>query len=386
MRKLNVAIIGHNFMGKAHSNAWSNVTKFFDLPAEPVLKVAVGRNRASLEEFAGRWGWQEVSTDWREVVERDDIDVVDVATPVYLHAEMAIAAAESGKHVFCEKPMSLTSAEAERMLAAATASGVTTYVNHNYRRVPAVMLAKRLIDEGFVGRVFHWRSAYLQDWIVDPDFPRTWHLRKEMAGSGPHHDLGSHSIDLARFLVGEIETVSAMSTTFVKERPEPGAGAATFSAGTGGGTMVPVDVDDATFLLAQFEGGALGSIDVSRFAPGRKNHNTFEIYGENGSIVFDLERLNELQVFSRKDPSYAQGFKTILVTEPEHPYVAAWWPPGHLLGYEHTFHHAVADFVKAVVSGERIRPDFEDGLRETRVLDAALEAAATGGRVAVDHS
>lgn len=386
MTKVNVAIIGQNFMGRAHSNAWLNAPRFFDLPATPVLRVACGQNQQALRRFAGKWGWQETATDWREVVARDDVDVIDICTPTDLHAEIAIEAARHGKHVFCEKPIALDGAEARTMLDAVEAAGVTHYLNHNYRRVPAVMLAKRLIDEGFVGRIYQWRSAYLQDWIVDPAFPLVWHLRKSRAGSGPHHDLNSHLIDLSRFLVGEVASVSAMSATFIKERPMPGAGAATFTTGEGGsGELGQVDVDDATFLIAEFDDGALGSFDVSRFAPGRKNHNTFEVNGSGGSILFDLERMNELQVFSRHDPSHVQGFKTIIATEPEHPYMGAWWPPGHLIGYEHTFHHAVADFVKAVVSGERIRPDFEDGLREARVIDAALESAASGRRVTVTY-
>jgi predicted dehydrogenase len=383
--KLNVAIIGHNFMGKAHSHAWRNAGRFFELGAEPVLKVAVGRNQQTLRAFADNWGWQETAADWREVVARDDVDVVDVSVPTDLHADIAIAAAEAGKHVFCEKPIALDSGQARRMLEAARRAGIVHYLNHNYRRTPAVMLAKQLIDEGFVGRIFHWRGAYLQDWIVDPDFPLTWHLRREHAGAGPHFDLGSHNVDLARFLVGEIRSVSAMTAHFVTERPLPGDGAATFTAGGGGaGETGPVTVEDAAFVTAEFANGALGSIDTSRFASGRKNHHVFEIYGSDGSIVFDLERMNELQVYSRRDPAHAQGFRTILATEGIHPYVAAWWPPGHIIGYEHAFHHAVVDFVRAITDGSEVRPDFEDGLRETLVLEAALKSAATGARVEVE--
>ncbi len=385
MPKLNVAIIGHNFMGKAHAHAWRNAPRFFELGAEPVLKVAVGRDQASLRRYADTWGWAEIAADWRAVVARDDVDVVDISVPTDLHAEIAIAAAEAGKHVFCEKPLAIDSGQARRMLEAVRSAGVVHYLNHNYRRTPAVMLAKQLIDEGFVGRVFHWRGAYLQDWIVDPAFPLTWHLQQEHAGAGPHFDLGSHNVDLARFLVGEIVSVSAMTARFVTERPLPGAGAATFSAGSGGaGETGPVTVEDAAFVTAEFANGALGSIDTSRFAPGRKNHHAFEIYGSDGSIVFDLERMNELQVFSRHDPAHIQGFRTILATEPVHPYVANWWPPGHVLGYEHAFHHAVVDFVRAVVDGTEVRPNFEDGLRETLVLEAALRSAATGARVTVE--
>lgn len=387
MRTLNVAIIGHSFMGKAHSHAWRNAGRFFDLPATPVLALACGRDQATLARFADTWGWQETCSDWREVIARDDIDVVDISVPPALHAEIAIAAAEAGKHIFCEKPLALTSDDARAMRDAATKAGVVHYLNHNYRRVPAVMLAKQLIDDGFVGRIFHWRGSYLQDWIVDPSFPLTWHLQADAAGSGPHHDLNSHSIDLARFLVGDIASVSAMTTTFVKERPLPGEGAATFSAGAGDVTeMGEVTVEDAAFVLAEFENGALGSFSASRFASGRKNHHTFEIYGSDGSITFDLERMNELEVFSRNDPAHLQGFRTVIATESDHPYVAAWWPPGHTIGYEHTFHHAVVDFVRAVADGATVRPDFDDGLRETLVLEAALRAAADGTRVTVERA
>jgi predicted dehydrogenase len=384
MRTLNVAIIGQSFMGRAHSHAWRNAGRFFDLPAEPVLKLAVGRDQDALSAFAQRWGWQETASDWRDVVERDDIDVIDVSVPTDLHADIAVAAAEAGKHVFCEKPIALDSAQARRMLDAAERAGVVHYLNHNYRRTPAVMLARQLIDEGFVGRIFHWRGAYLQDWIVDPSYPLTWHLRAEQAGAGPHFDLGSHNVDLARFLVGEISRVSAMTARFTEERPLPGPGAATFSAGSGGsGETGPVTVEDAAFVVAEFENGALGAIETSRFASGRKNHHTFEIYGSDGSITFDLERMNELQVYSRADPAHVQGFKTVLATEDVHPYVEGWWPPGHIIGYEHAFHHAVVDFVRAVVDGEPIAPTFADGLRETLVLEAALEAARSGRRMEV---
>lgn len=385
MRELNVAIIGHAFMGKAHAHAWRTAPRFFDLAAEPVLKVAVGRDQASLQAYADNWGWQETAADWRDVVTRDDVDVVDISVPTDLHAEIAIAAVEAGKHVFCEKPLALDSTEARRMLAAAERAGVVHYLNHNYRRTPAVMLAKQLVDEGFVGRPFHWRGSYLQDWIVDPEFPLTWHLQRERAGAGPHFDLGSHAVDLARYLVGEIASVSAMTASFVTERPLPGAGAATFSAGSGGGgEKGPVTVEDAAFVVAQFENGALGSIETSRFAPGRKNHHTFEIYGSEGSITFDLERMNELQVYSNRDPEHLRGFRTVLATEGVHPFVGAWWPPGHVIGYEHAFHHAVVDFVRAITDGSPLRPTFEDGLRETLVLEAALAAAASGRRTDVE--
>lgn len=385
MKTLNVAIIGTKFMGKAHSNAWANAPRFFDMGIQPVLKVAVGTDKDGTQALADTWGWEEASTDWREVVARPDIDIVDISTPTYLHCDMAVAAAEAGKHVFLEKPFSLTVAEARRMVDAVEKAGVVHYVNHNYRRAPAVRLAKRLIDDGFIGRLFHWRSAYLQDWIVDPNFPLTWHLRSETAGYGAHGDLGSHSVDLARYLMGDIKAVTGLMANFITERPLPGKGAATFTAGSGESSeMGRVGVDDASFFVAEFANGALGSFEVSRFAPGRKNFNTFEVYGSEGSLVFNLERMNELQVFSRNDPAYAQGFRTILVTEAgQHDYIANWWPPGHMIGYEHEFHHAVVDFMKAIETGGEIRPNFHDGLAEMQVLHAAAESARTGQKVSV---
>jgi len=308
--------------------------------------------------------------------------IVDIGVPQHLHRDIAVAAARAGKHIFCEKPLALTVAEAQEMLDAATAAGIVHYVNHNYRRVPAVMLARQLIDEGKIGRIYHWRGAYLQSWIMDPNFPLTWHLRKETAGSGPQGDLNSHSVDLARFLVGDITSVTAMTANFITERPLPGGGAATFSAGsTAGGPKGKVTVEDAAFMLVNFQNGALGSFEATRFAMGRKNYNTFEIYGEKGSLVFNLERMNELQYFSAEDPDYAQGFRTILATEPVHAYVANWWPPGHIIGYEHEFSHAVVDFMHAVEMGGSIAPNFADGLAEMKVLEAGLESAKTGRRI-----
>ena len=383
MKTLNVAILGTKFMGKAHSNAWLNSPRFFEMGIKPVLKMACGQNEEDLKAFADRWGWEQTETDWRKVIENDEIDIIDISVPTYLHHEIAVAAAKAGKHIFCEKPFALTVAEAKEMYQEAEKAGIVHYLNHNYRRAPAVRLAKKLIDDGFVGRIFHWRGAYLQDWIVDPEFPLTWHLQKDRAGAGPHYDLNSHSVDLARYLVGEITTISALTPTFIKERPLPGAGAATFSAGSGEETeMGEVTVDDASFMLAEFENGAIGSFEASRFAPGRKNFNYFEIYGSKGSIVFNLERMNELQLFQRDDPAFAQGFRTILATEGgQHDYVANWWPPGHMIGYEHEFHHGVVDFMKAIENGTGIEPNFYDGLREIEILSAGLESSAKGQKV-----
>jgi len=382
MREINVALIGCRFMGKAHSNAWKNAPHFFDMNVQPVLKVACDTNEEVLGEFARRWGWQETETDWRKIVARADIEVIDIATPPNVHCEIAVAAAEAGKHVFCEKPIALSAAEAGRMCQAAERNGIVNYLNHEYRRCPAIALARQLIDEGKIGRIFHWRGAYLQSWLVDPNFPLTWHLRKETAGSGAQSGINSHSVDLARYLVGEIKSVVAMKTTFVKERPLAGEAAGTFhAAGAAGGPKGKVTVEDAISMIVEFENGALGSFEASTFAPGRKNFSYFEIYGDKGSLIFNLERMNELQFFSTDDPEHAQGFRTILATEPCHKYMANWWPPGHSIGFEHEFHHAVVDFLDAIDKGTAVTPNFHDGLKGMEVLEAGLEAARSGTKV-----
>ncbi len=384
MKTINIGIIGYNFMGKAHSNAWLQASRFFNLNSTPVLKVACGRNEAAVTAFAQNWGWETIETDWRKVMDRDDIDVVDIALPQHLHYEVAIAAAKSGKHIFCEKPMCFTSAQAREMLIAAEENGIVHYLNHNYRRTPAVLLAKQMIDEGQLGRIFHWRGAYQQDWITDPEFPLTWHLQKETAFAGPQWDLNSHSVDLAHFLVGDIKTVTCLTAQFIAERPLPGAGAATFSAGANSSKEKgKVTVEDAALMMVQFENGAIGSFEATRFATGRKNYNTFEIYGSKGSLRFNLERMNELEFFSMEDPEDWRGFRTIIVTEDSHPYISHWWPPGHIIGYEHAFTHAVADFIQAVESGKPIYPNFGDGAKTMEVLEAGLESAKTGQRVSI---
>jgi predicted dehydrogenase len=315
-----------------------------------------------------------VSTRWQDVVRREDVDVVDVCTPGDSHAGIAIAAVEAGKAVLCEKPLANTVPDAERMRNAAVAAGVVHMVCHNYRRAPAVALARRIVEAGRLGRLHHWRGTYLQDWIVDPAFPRVWRLEKAKAGSGALGDIASHSIDLARYLVGEIAEVSGLLETFVPERPLPE-----------GGGMGKVDVDDAALALLRFENGAIGTVEGTRFAPGRKNYNRFELNGSRGSLAFDLERMNELELY--EESGAESGFRTILATDESHPYVSAWWPPGHILGYEHTFVHTVVDFVRAVSAskaskaskGEGVEPDFEDGLRNQRVL-AAIERSASSRR------
>ncbi len=355
--KLGVAMIGYQFMGRAHSNAWRQVARFFDLPFEPELRVVCGRNEPEVAAAAERFGFAEHATDWREVVRRGDVDVVDVCTPGDSHHPIVLGAAEAGKAILCEKPLANRTDEAEQMLEAARKAGIVHMLCHNYRRAPAVQLAKRLLDEGRLGRLHHYRGTYLQDWIVDPEFPRVWRLEKARAGSGSLGDIGSHSLDLARFLVGEIAEVSGLLETFVSERP--------LEDGSGRG---PVDVDDAALALLRFENGAIGSVEGSRFAPGRKNYNRFEINGSRGSLAFDLERMNELEVYEEEGPE--SGFRTVLATDPSHPYVEAWWPPGHILGYEHTFTHTVLDFLRGIAAGASPTPNFEDGVRNQRVLDA----------------
>ncbi len=385
MKTVNVAMIGAKFMGRAHSQAWSSAPKFFNLALRPVMKVVCAPKLNPTREFADRWGWQDVETDWRSVVERSDVDIVDICTPNHLHKDIAIAAAENGKHIFCEKPVALTYAGAKEMYEAAEKAGVLHYLNHNYRRVPAVTFARQLIDEGKIGQIYHWRGAYLQDWIIDPGFPLTWPLRKELAGAGPHFDLNSHSVDLARYLVGEVVTVSAMMKRFIERRPLPGADSGTFQAGSVSTETGDVTVEDASFMLAEFEKGALGSFDTSRLANGRKNFNSFEVYGSKGSLAFDLERMNELQFFDNTDPSDEQGFRNVLVTNSTHPYVGAWWPPGHIIGYEHTFTHAVADYLTALAKEMPIAPNFGDGVKIMQVLEAGLLSAETGRKVAVSE-
>ncbi len=363
MKKLNIAMIGYQFMGKAHSNAWRQVGRFFETPFEPVMKVIVGRNEEKVKGAADTFGWQEHATSWEQVIGRDDIDVIDICTPGDSHKEIAVAAAEAKKVVFCEKPLANTLDEAEQMLDAVKKNGVIHMVCHNYRRAPAITLAKQLIDEGRIGELYHYRATYLQDWIVNPDFPRVWRLEKSKAGSGALGDIGSHSIDLARYLVGEITEAAGLLKTFITERPLP----------DGSGKKGAVDVDDAAISLVKFENGAIGTIEGSRFATGRKNYNRFEINGSKGSICFELERMNELQLYVEEGPT--SGFRTVLATDAKHPYVAAWWPPGHIIGYEHTFTHTVFDLLKAVDEQKVPTPNFEDGVRNQKVLDAIEKAS-----------
>jgi predicted dehydrogenase len=373
-RKLNVAMIGYDFMGRTHSNAWRQVARFFpDVPVEPVLKVVVGRTEAKVREAQERLGFEESATSWQSVLARKDIDIIDICTPGDSHAEIAIAAAEAKKAILCEKPLANELGEAERMNAAAKKAGVVNMVCHNYRRVPAVALAKKLIDEGKIGDIHHYRGVYLQDWIVDPNFPRVWRLEKARAGSGSLGDILSHTMDLSRHLVGEPVEVSALLKTFINERPLP----------DGSGRRGKVDVDDSAQALVKFANGAVGYYEGSRFAPGRKNYNRFEINGSKGSIVWDLEQMNDLDLYLESGP--LSGFSKISVTDAKHPYLAAWWPPGHVIGYEHSFTHTVYDFLRGIDKGESPRPNFEDGLRNQRVLDAIEKSANTAQWVKIHH-
>jgi predicted dehydrogenase len=404
--ELRVGMVGYAFMGAAHSQAWRTVNRVFDLPVRARMVAICGRNESSVADAAARLGWEEYATDWRELVRRDDIDVIDVCTPGDSHAEIAIAALAAGKHVLCEKPLANSVGEARRMVAAADrarAAGVRTMCGFNYRRVPAVTLMRQLIADGRLGVVRHVRAAYLQDWIVDPQFPLVWRLQRDKAGSGALGDIGAHIIDLTQYVTGQrISGLSALTETFVKERPLPaasrglsasaggpsagGAGSADGTGSAGGAASAvggspatgPVTVDDAALFVARLDGGAIATYEATRFATGRKNAIRVEINGSLGSVAFDLERLNELEFYDATAPGPEQGFSRILVTEPDHPYMAAWWPPGHIIGYEHSFTHQMRDFVAAVAEGTDPAPSFADALQVQLVLDAVARSAELG--------
>ena len=366
-----VGMVGYAFMGRAHSLAWNTVSSVFDVPLRPRLAAVCGRDKAAAEAAAGRFGWAAAETDWRALIARDDVQLVDICAPGDLHAPIAVAALAAGKHVLCEKPLANTLAEAEAMKAAADAaygSGARAMVGFNYRRVPALALARRLVDEGRIGPLRHFRAVYLQDWLADADAPMTWRMQAERAGSGALGDLGAHIVDLARYLTGdEITGVSAISETFVASRP--------LADGSGLGT---VTVDDAVVFTGRLASGALASFEVTRCATGRKNGLRVELNGSAGSLAFDLERLNELEYFDAGEDGATSGFRRILVTEGSHPYLSGWWPPGHTLGWEHTFTHQARDLLTAIAAGEQPSPSFADGLAVQRVLDAVARSAASG--------
>ncbi len=368
MAEINVAMIGYAFMGRAHSNAWRQAPHFFPGPLKPRLKVICGRRQEAAQQAADQLGWEEVETDWRRVVARPDIGIVDIVTPGDSHAEIAIAAAQAGKHVICEKPLANSLDEALAMLAAVKPAGVRHMVLFNYRRVPAMRLARQWIEAGRLGRLFHFRAQYLQDWIVDPQFPRVWRLDKTIAGSGALGDLGAHVVDICHYLTGRrVEKVSSLMATLIPERPLPDEPR----------RMAPVTVDDAALFIGR-AGEMTAQFEVSRLAPGRKNCLTLEINGSQGSLRFNLERLNELEFYDRTQPEELQGWNNILVTDARHPFIPHWWPAGHILGYEHPFVHAMAEFLEAVAKGGEIHPDFADGAACNAVLDAVERSAASG--------
>ncbi len=375
---LGIGMLGYAFMGKAHSNAFRTIPYMMYPPvAIPRMVGIAGRNKSAVEEAAKRYGYENAYTDWRDLINNPDIQVFDNGGPNDAHAEPCIAAAEAGKHVFCEKPLARTAEEAKTMLDAVQKAGVKHMVAYNYRFVPAIVLARNLIASGQLGRIFHFRAVYLQDWIIDPEFPMTWRFSKAVAGSGSLGDLGSHILDIGRFLVGEPTKVMGMTKTFIEERPD----------GQGGRTKV--DVDDAITALLEFENGALGTIEATRFANGHRNGNMWEINAENGSIRFNLERLNELDVYWADGRKETMGFTNVLVTEPHHPYWANWWPAGHIIGWEHTFVHEFHHFFDAIVNNKEVAPygaDFVDGYKNAVICDAIVESAQSGRLVDIQYS
>ncbi|MEV7625509.1 Gfo/Idh/MocA family oxidoreductase [Actinoplanes sp. NPDC089786] len=389
MGQLRVGMVGYAFMGAAHSQAWRTVNHAFDLPLSAQLSVVSGRSEAGVAEAAAKLGWAAHTTDWRSLIDRDDIDLIDICTPGDTHAEIALAALAAGKHVLCEKPLANSVAEAREMAAAAEQAkinGVRAMCGFNYRRVPAVALMRKLIADGRIGTIRHVRAVYLQDWIVDPQFPLVWRLQKDKAGSGALGDIGAHIVDLTQFVTGQrISSVSALTETFVKERPLPVESSGLAAASNGSGTG-RVTVDDAALFLARLDGGAVATYEATRFATGRKNGLRVEINGSLGSVAFDFERMNELEFYDAKLPSAEQGFSVIQVTEPEHPYMSAWWPPGHGIGYEHSFTHEMRDLIEAIATEQNPTPSFTDALGVQLVLDAVERSAESSSWIEVEPS
>lgn len=370
MKQLRVGMIGYKFMGKAHSNAYRTLPMFFPEALRPEMTALCGRNKEAVSEAAARLGWSDVVTDWKELIARDDIDLIDINAPSDAHKEIALAAAKAGKHIFCEKPLALTLSDAREMLQAAEDAKVAHMVGFNYRFSPAVKLAKKLVESGRLGKIYHFRAWFLQDWIIDPDFPLVWRLQKEIAGSGSHGDLGAHLIDLAHYLVGDINEVIGMSETFIKERPIAEETTGLSAKGSKDSPKGPVTVDDATLFLARFANGALGSFEATRFAAGHRSTNSFEINGSLGSVRFDFERMNELEVYFTSDEEDVQGFRRVLATDPAHEYAEAWWPPGHTIGFEHTFIHEMLELTNALRENRLPQPNFHDGVKCQAVLEA----------------
>ncbi len=378
-KPLRIGLVGYGFMGRTHSNAYRKVNNFFDLEYQPVLRAVCARDAAKAQAFADQWGYESVETDWRKLVERKDIDVIDICSPNNTHAEIAIAAARAGKMILCEKPLSMTGPEGKKMVAVVEKAKVPNMVWYNYRRVPAVTLAKQLIDQGRLGRIFHYRAKFLQDWTISKDLPQggagLWRLDVKVAGSGVTGDLLAHCIDTAIWLNGNIKDVNAMTETFVKERKHNLSG-----------KVEKVGIDDACAFLAHFDNGSLATFESTRYARGHKALYTFEINGENASIAWDLHDLHRLQFFDHKDEGMTRGWRSLHITDSDHPYMKHWWVPGLQIGYEHTFVHQVADFIEAITKGERPRPDFRDALETQNVCDAVLKSAGNGHWEKVKHA
>ena len=372
--EIGVGMLGYAFMGKAHANGYKKLPYiFWPPPAIPKLVAIAGRNEAAVGEAARRYGFSRFYTAWHRLIEDSEVEIFDNGGPNDLHAEPCIAAAEAGKHIICEKPLARNASEAKQMLDAVTKAGVVHACAFNYRYVPAVRLARDIVRRGDLGEIYHFRARYLQEWITDPDFPRVWRVNKAVAGSGVLGDLGAHIIDLARFIVGEPKAINGLTKTFIKERP----------AADGSGRREPIDVDDAFVAMVEFQNGAIGTIESSRFARGRKNQNTFEINGSKGSLSFNLERMNELEVYLPEEgPRDVQGFRNVIVSESFHPFWGAWWPHGHLLGWENLFVHEIEAFLQAIVNKKSIAPDgatFEDGYRAAVICDAIVASSSNGG-------
>jgi len=370
MKDIRFGLIGYKFMGKAHSKALTEVPMYMDPPAGIVKKVICGRDPEWVAQSAKSLGWQEVETDWRKLVTRNDIDAVDITAPSNFHKEIAIAAAQNGKHIFCEKPLALNLADAREMLESVKKANVRHQIGFNYRFAPALVLAKKMIDEGKLGKIFHVRGVFLQDYIIDPEFPKVWRLDKKICGSGSLGDLGAHVIDAARYMVGEFKSVTGMNKTFVKERPVVARMEGLSATVDKDAPREIVDVDDATSFVCEFENGALGTFEATRFAMGHKNDMRIEVNGEKGSIRFEFERMNELHYYCADDETGLQGWRLIQATESIHPYVNYWWPVGHVIGFPETFCHEIYEFVCAVANGTDCRPSFEDGVRCAQILEA----------------
>jgi predicted dehydrogenase len=369
-KQLNIGLIGYGFMGRAHSNAFLQAGRFFDLPYSPNLKALCARNVERAKSFADNWGYESIETDWRKLIERKDIDLIDIASPNDTHAEIAIAAARAGKMVMCEKPLGRNAAEAKAMVEAVESAKVPNAVWYNYRRAPAVTLLKNLIDEGRFGRIFHYRAKFLQDWTISQDLPQggegLWRLDVAVAGSGVTGDLLAHNIDTAMWLNGPISEVVAMTETFIKERKHNLTG-----------NVEPVGIDDASAFLCRFENGSLATFEATRYARGHKALYTLEINGEHASAIWDLHDLHRIQYFDHRDEGVLRGWRSVHVTDGDHPYMNRWWVPGLQIGYEHTFTHQFADFLEALGEGKEAAPTFRDGLATDYVTDAVLKSAKT---------